>query len=91
VVLLFISLLIKYSELGNFLFISLAFFNVMNARIQSTSLFYLLCGIVVARYLMQEREKYKLSHKTVLLCFVFLLTAYNLTDTIRYLSWFALL
>lgn len=91
VVLLFISLLIKYSELGNFLFISLAFFNVMNARIQSTSLFYLLCGIVVARYLMQERKKYKLSHKTVLLCLVFLLTAYNLTDTIRYLSWFALL
>ncbi len=88
---LLIGVLIKYEELGIYLFICLAFFNVMNARVQTTSLFYVLCGIIVARYLLQEHKKYRLSHKIVLLCGIFLVTAYNLTDTIRYLSWFILL
>lgn len=90
-IILLIGVLIKYEELGIYLFVCLAFFNVMNARVQSTSLFYVLCGIVVARYLLQEHKKYRLSQKLVLLCVIFLVTAYNLTDTIRYLSWFILL
>lgn len=90
-ILLLIGVCIRYEELGIYLFICLAFFNVMNASIQSTSLFYVLCGIVMLRYLMQEREKYCLSQKLILLCIIFLVTAYNLSDTIRYVSWFILL
>lgn len=88
---LLIGLLIRYDEVGIYLFICLAFFNVMNANVQSTSLFYILCGIVVVRYFAQERQKYKLPQKLVLLCIIFMVTAYNLPDTRRYFSWFILL
>ena len=90
-IVLLIGFLIKYEELGIYLFLCLAFFNVMNASVQTQSLFYALCGIVVVRYLLQEHQKYRFLHKIILLCAIFLATAYNLTDTIRYLSWFILL
>ena len=90
-VLLAFGVLIRYDETGIYLFICLAFFNVMNAKIQSTSLFYLLCGIVVVRYLFQERKKYHLYQKLILLCIIFLVTAYNLTNILRYVKWFILL
>ena len=90
-ILLLIGVCIRYEELGIYLFICLAFFNVMNASVQSTSLFYLLCGIVVVRYLFQEQKKHYFAQKLVLLCVIFLVTAYNLPDTLRYVSWFILL
>ena len=90
-VLLAFGVFIRYDETGIYLFICLAFFNVMNAKIQSTSLFYLLCCIVVVRYLFQERKKYHLYQKLILLCIIFLVTAYNLTNILRYVKWFILL
>ncbi|MGI6498358.1 MAG: O-antigen ligase family protein [Oscillospiraceae bacterium] len=90
-ILLLLGFLVKYEELGVYLFLCLAFFNVMNGSIQSTSLFYVLCGIVIVRYLAQEHRKYMLSQKMILLGVIFVITAYNLTDVNRYLSWFILL
>ena len=89
--LLALGVFIRYDETGIYLFMCLAFFNVMNARVKSTSLFYLLCGIVVIRYLLQERKKYHLPEKLILLFIIFLATAYNLTAALRYVKWFFLL
>lgn len=89
--LLVLGVLIRYDEIGIYLFICLAFFNVMNSGIQTTSMFYLLCGIVVIRYLLQEKKKYCFPQKIILLCIIFLLTAYNLPNTYFYLRWLILL
>lgn len=88
---LLIGLVIPYQELGVYLFICLAYFNVINLKLHTTSLFYLLCGIFLVRYLIQENKKYKISYKIILICTVFLTTVYNITDTSRYISWFILL
>ena len=90
-ILLLIGIFIRYEELAIYLFICLAFFNVMNANVQSTSLFYLLCGIVVVRYLFQEQERHYFAQKLVLICVIFLVTAYNLLYPLRYVRWFILL
>lgn len=87
VVLIGICGFVRFEYLGIYLFAALPFFNVMNMSIGSTSLYYLLLGIAVIRYLVQGFER-STPIKIVILLSVFVLTCYNLTAQIKYVQWF---
>lgn len=87
VVLIGICCFVRFELLGIYLFAALPFFNVMNMSIGSTSLYYLLLGIAVIRYLIQGFER-STPIKMVVLLSIFVLTCYNLTSQIKYVKWF---
>ena len=81
-----IGFIIPYSELGIYLFACLPFFNMMNAQVGSTSMYYVLTGIAVLRYLLRGFNS-NTPKKIVALCFLIALTCYNLTAVKEYVQW----
>ena len=86
VLLIAFGVFIPYSEMGVYLFSCLPFFNVMNFRLGTTSLYYVLTGIVVLRYLLHGTH-YRLPKKIILLCVIIAATCYNLSATKEYIQW----
>lgn len=81
-----LGFLVRFDLLGVYVFTALPFFNVMNSSVGSTSLFYLLLGITVARYLVQGFER-STPIKISLLLLIVAITCSNLDAQMRYLQW----
>jgi hypothetical protein len=86
VLLIILGLLIPYPEMGVYLFSCLPFFNVMNLKLGTTSLFYFLSGIAILRFLYRGYG-HDISKKILLLCLIMLVTLYNFEAAKEYIRW----
>ncbi len=86
VILLGLGFLFPYSQTGVYLYVCLPFFNVMNAQIGGTSLYYVLIGIVILRCLLQG-DHIQIAPKLLLLCVLVFATLYNFSATKEYIQW----
>lgn len=81
-----LSLLFPYKEAGVYLYSCLPFFNVINGHMGSTSMYYLIVGVVLLKYLYYEKRK-NLTNKLLIFMLFLIVTVGNITAGSDYLQW----
>lgn len=85
------SLFSDLSETLEIMFICLPFFNILNSKMGTTSLYYLFVILFILKYLFLKGEKHYFKSKMIICGFVLILTSYNITVASKYLTWLILL